>query len=188
MIRLVLLDRDGVINRDSPDYIKSVAEFVPLAGALEAIVRLTRAGLQVGVCTNQSAIARGLISEADLEAIFAVLAQSLTALGSGLAGIAWCPHLPEDGCDCRKPCPGMLNRLMAELGVPPAETVFVGDSLKDLEAARAAGCRAVLVRTGNGSMTEAGLDEPGAIEVYDDLSAFADALLQAQHGDTGVQH
>jgi D-glycero-D-manno-heptose 1,7-bisphosphate phosphatase len=170
---LILLDRDGVINEDSPDYIRSADEFVPLPGAFEAMVRLNRAGFQLGICTNQSAVGRGYISEAGLAEIHGRIEQELERLGGALAGIVHCPHLPEDGCDCRKPRPGMLLSLMRTVGACARETTFVGDSLRDLEAATAAGCRAVLVRTGNGRVTEAPARAAGFDEVYDDLADFA---------------
>lgn len=170
---LILLDRDGVINEDSPDYIRSADDFVPLPGAFEAMVHLHRAGFRVGICTNQSAVGRGYISEAGLAEIHGWIEQQVERLGGALAGIAHCPHLPEDGCDCRKPRPGMLLELMRSVGAGPGETTFVGDSLRDLEAAAAAGCRAVLVRTGKGLATEAPARAAGFDEVYDDLADFA---------------
>jgi len=175
--KLILLDRDGVINRDSADYIKSVAEFVPIEGSLEAMVRLSRSGLLLGLCSNQSAIGRGLIDEPGLQAIFAKLNDALAEHGTALDAIEYCPHLPDAGCLCRKPQPGMLLSVMARLQSTPAQTTFVGDSLSDLQAALAAGCHPVLVRTGNGRGSEAAARDLGVIEVHDSLAAFTDAEI-----------
>lgn len=174
MARLILLDRDGVLNADSPDFVRDVGDWRPLPGALDAVARLKRAGLLVGVCSNQSGIARGIVSEAALARIHGRLASELDHRGTALDTLRYCPHGPDDGCRCRKPAPGMLVDAMAELGVSPAETVFVGDSIRDVEAARAAGCRAALVRTGNGSAAEPAARDLGVIWVGDDLAAFAE--------------
>ena len=178
MNRLILLDRDGVINHDSPDCIKSVGEFRPISGSIETIARLQQAGFKIGLCTNQSAVGRGLLTRSDLNAIHLHLKALLEGQGGGdLHAIACCPHLPDAGCKCRKPAPGMLLELMQQLGVPNSATVFVGDSLRDVEAGMAAGCRVVLVRTGNGTAAEAAARKAGVREVYDDLKAFGDAEL-----------
>lgn len=168
-----------MINEDSPDFIRTVDQFIPLPGALDSMARLHRAGFKVGVCTNQSGIGRGFINEDEVRKTHRRLEADLSALGGALDAIVYCPHLPEEGCDCRKPRPGMLLTAMASLSVAPADTVFVGDSKRDLEAALAAGCRGVLVRTGNGRVTESELSE-SAKEVYDDLAAFATAEIQRQ--------
>ena len=168
---LVLLDRDGVINRDSPDYIRSVAEWQPLPGSLEAIARLTAAGFQIAVVSNQSGIARGLFSEDTLAAIHRAMRDAVAAAGGRLAGIYYCPHHPQDGCDCRKPRPGLLQRAARDLGVALAGAPFVGDKLSDVEAARAAGARPVLV----GPLAEQGAG--GRVESYPDLAAAAAALI-----------
>ena len=177
MARLILLDRDGVINQDSAAFVKSEDEFIPLPGALEAIAALSRSGFLVAVCTNQSGIGRGLLTEAVLERIHRKLRQGISAAGGTLHGIQYCPHLPDDGCDCRKPKPGMVLKLMHSLSVDAAETTFVGDSLRDVQAGRAAGCRVVLVRTGNGGKAEADARQSGCREVYDDLASFAKAEI-----------
>lgn len=178
MPRLILLDRDGVINFDSPSYIRSPAEWRPIPGSLEAIAALTRAGRRVAVCTNQSGIGRGLLSVSCLDAIHALLHDALAALGSRLDQLLYCPHLPEDGCGCRKPAPGMLLECMNAVAAVPEQTCFVGDSLRDLQAARAAGCKGVLVRTGNGARLEAERQIQGAT-VFDDLAGFARIELGA---------
>ena len=181
MTRLIVLDRDGVINRDSDAFVRSVSEFAPLPGAIAAMAALSRTGLKVAVCTNQSGLGRGLFSQTDLEEIHAEMERLVREAGGRIHALRYCPHLPGDECDCRKPKPGMLLALMAELGESPENTVFVGDSLRDMEAARAAGCRAVLVRTGNGARDEAAAQDAGVQEVYDDLAAFASAEIEAHN-------
>ena len=173
--RCVLLDRDGVINRDSDAYIRSVDDWEPLPGSLAAIARLTRAGIAVAVCTNQSARARGLISAADLTAIHQRMTATIEAAGGHLAGIFICPHGPADDCDCRKPAPGLLQHALEALDCRADAAVFIGDSRRDLDAARRAGVTPWLVRTGNGRETE--IDPGGPVPVHDDLAAAVEALL-----------
>lgn len=175
---LVLLDRDGVINRDSTAYIKSVAEWEPLPGSLEAIARLCHAGYRIYVASNQSGIGRGLL---DYDALFAIhdrLQRALADLGGRIDAIAYAPEHPDQASDMRKPKPGMLLDIGRRLGVSLEKVHAVGDSMRDLEAARAANCKPVLVRTGNGRKTEQALGKDrGGVAVYDDLAAFASALI-----------
>ena len=173
---LVILDRDGVINEDSADFVRTPEQWTPLAGSPEAIGRLCAAGFRIAVATNQSGIARGYLDGPTLDAIHARMRAALAAHGAHLACIAWCPHGPDDGCACRKPEPGLLRLIGRQLGTTLAGVPFVGDSARDLEAARAAGCEPVLVRTGNGARTEA-LPAAAGVRVFDDLAAFADAHL-----------
>ncbi|HEX7034683.1 MAG TPA: D-glycero-beta-D-manno-heptose 1,7-bisphosphate 7-phosphatase [Pseudomonadales bacterium] len=177
MTRLILLDRDGVINADSPDYIKDVDEWVPLPGALEAIAALKQSGFLVAVCTNQSGIGRGIVAPAALERIHRRLAERLAELGVRLDGLRYCPHRPEEDCPCRKPRPGMLLESMQALGVGPDETLFVGDDVRDVEAARAAGCRSALVLCGRGRAAEAEARALGVDWVEEDLAAVARRLV-----------
>jgi D-glycero-D-manno-heptose 1,7-bisphosphate phosphatase len=177
MARLIILDRDGVINFDSPAFIKSPEEWHPLPGALDAIADLKHVGWQVAVCSNQSGIGRGLITPEKLEAIHACLRKALAERGVCLDGIAFCPHRPDEDCSCRKPLPGMLIDTMSQFDANPANTVVIGDSLRDIEAGLAAGCRCILVRTGNGRAAEASVRALGITEVFDDLRAAADKLL-----------
>ncbi len=178
MIRpTVILDRDGVINADSDAYIKSVAEWQPLPGSLEAMARLSRAGWRVVVCTNQSGIARGLFSEATLDAIHAELRARVAALGGVVDGIFHCPHGPGDDCDCRKPRPGLLLRAAETLGFDLQNVPVIGDSQRDLDAARAVAARPILVLTGKGRTTGASPDH-GAERVVRDLAAAVDLLLE----------
>ena len=173
--RLVIIDRDGVINEDSVDYIKSVAEWRPIPGSLEAIALLSQAGWSVAVVTNQSGVARGLFDEATLAAIHRHMNDRVRAAGGALAGIYYCPHLPDAGCECRKPRPGMLRALERELGISVRGAPFVGDRLSDIDAAQAVGAKPILVRTGAGAATEALLG--GRVPVFDDLQAVAENLL-----------
>jgi D-glycero-D-manno-heptose 1,7-bisphosphate phosphatase len=173
---LVMMDRDGVINEDSNDFIKSVGEWRPINGSLEAIAALHRAGWRVAVVTNQSGIGRGFYDEETLAAIHRHMRERVRAAGGELAGVYYCPHLPEDGCDCRKPRPGMFRALERELGVSVVGAPYIGDRLSDVEAAKAVGARPFLVRTGTGAATEALLSSR-AIPVFDDLAAAARSLL-----------
>ena len=151
-IELVLLDRDGVINFDSPDYIKAPGEWHPLPGAPEAIVAL-QAHVRVAVCTNQSGVGRGFFSEQTLSEIHDKLNAGLLALGGQAVDVYYCPHHPDDGCSCRKPQPELLLRAMQAFAIEPANTLYAGDSEKDLLAAAHARCQAALVMTGNGRAT-----------------------------------
>lgn len=176
--RLVILDRDGVINRDSDAYVKTLDEFIPYPSAIAAIARLSRAGYVVAVATNQSGIARGYFNVDTLAQMHAHLVALVESAGGQLSGIAYCPHGPDDGCDCRKPLPGLLYQLQRSLELPTlAGSWMVGDSLRDLQAGEAAGCRRALVRTGKGKDTEAKHHDADDTPVFDDLAAFADWLL-----------
>ena len=176
---LVILDRDGVINRDSKAFVKSAGEWVPLPGSIEAIAALSGAGFTLAVASNQSGLARGLFDRAALRAMHRKLRRLVSAAGGRVDRIVVCPHGPDDGCSCRKPLPGLLHRLARHYDVPLDGVPVIGDSLRDLEAARAAGATPILVRTGNGARTESALDgELARVAVYDDLAAAAAALVR----------
>ena len=177
-MKLVILDRDGVINEDSDQYIKSVAEWIPIAGSLEAIARLCQGGWRVFIATNQAGIGRGVFDYDALLAMHAHLHQAVKALGGQIDGIAFAPDHPDRATEMRKPGPGMLRDIARRLGVGLDGVPFVGDSATDLQAARACGARPILVRTGNGLRTEK-VREARGVPVYDDLSAFASDLLGA---------
>lgn len=172
----VLLDRDGVLNQDRPDYVKSWEEWVWQEGVLAALARLKAAGVRVGVVTNQSCVGQGLVSSDTLEAIHARMRSEVAEAGGRIDGIFFCPHTDAAGCDCRKPMPGLLYQAAAYFGCTLADVPYVGDAGRDLLAAMTAGARPVLVRTGKGVATESGTVPPGTA-VYDDLPAFVDALL-----------
>lgn len=175
---LVILDRDGVLNRDSVDFVKSAAEWQPLPGSMEAIGLLTQAGFKVCVASNQSGIGRGLFSRAALYAMHRKLRRLAAAEGGSIDRIVVCPHHPGVGCECRKPRPGLLLRLARMLKVSLQGVPVVGDSLRDLDAARAAGARPVLVLTGNGMKTSTELAARGeSVETYPDLLGFVRVLL-----------
>lgn len=177
--RLVILDRDGVINEDSDAYIKSPAEWVAIPGAADAIARLKHAGYQVVVATNQSGVGRGYFDAATLAAIHDRMHRTLAAAGATLDGVFHCPHAPEEGCDCRKPAAGLLDQISVALGKSVAGAWLVGDTLRDLQCGAARSCQPVLVRTGKGERTLAkGLpDELAHVPVYASLAAFVTHLL-----------
>ena len=200
-MNLVILDRDGTINDDRDDYVKSADEWVPLPGALEAIARLNQAGWHTVIATNQSGIGRGLFDMAALNAMHLKLNQLLQKLGGRIDAVFFCPHTAQDGCACRKPLPGLLTQIGERYGVDLTEVPMVGDSLRDLQAAVAAGCRPHLVRGGKAAR----LDDDGlaqwllqvpAAQVHADLAAFAEAMVQQErdargksgHPDSGYGH
>lgn len=177
-MKLIILDRDGVINQDSDNFIKSVDEFIPLPGSLEAIARLNQAGYRVAVATNQSGVARGYYDIATLNAMHDKLRRLLAVHGGSIEMIAFCPHGPDDNCDCRKPKPGLYRDIAQRMEMPLEGIPIIGDSLRDLEAARAVAACPILVRTGKGQSTVdkgVGLDD---IPIYDDLLAAVNALLE----------
>ncbi len=176
--KVVLLDRDGVINQDSDEYIKSIAEWIPIPGSLDAIGRLHRAGYLLGIITNQSGVGRGLFSLDTLWGIHRHMLQQILDHGGFVQRIFFCLHTPEDHCDCRKPKPGLLYQAAEYFACGLDNMIFVGDKASDLAAARAAGVQPVLVRTGNGRQTEASIAAEELPPVYDDLAAFAAALLE----------
>jgi D-glycero-D-manno-heptose 1,7-bisphosphate phosphatase len=174
---LIILDRDGVINHDSDDFIRSAAEWEPIAGSLEAIARLNQAGYRVVVITNQSGIAREFLDAETLALIHNKMRRMLAQVGGKVEVVLFCPHGPDDDCDCRKPKTGLFDDLTQRLRISLKYVPAVGDSLRDLKAAKAAGARPILVRTGKGEQTLAAGRLPRGVSVYDDLSAVADALL-----------
>ncbi|MCB8890637.1 D-glycero-beta-D-manno-heptose 1,7-bisphosphate 7-phosphatase [Vreelandella malpeensis] len=177
--RLVILDRDGVINQDSDHYVKSLEEWVAYPTSIAAIGELTRAGFTVAIATNQSGIGRGYFDEQTLEAMHDKLEQLVENAEGRIAHIAYCPHVPDDDCHCRKPLPGLLLEIQQALGLDTLEgSWMVGDSLRDLQAGEAVGCQSVLVKTGKGQRTlEKGQGLKNA-RVFDDLATFTDWLCR----------
>jgi len=175
-MKLVMLDRDGTINHDSDQHIKSPAEWKPLKGSLEAIARLTQSGHRVVVATNQSGIGRGLFDMAALNAIHDSMHRAVHQAGGRIDAVFFCPHAEESSCGCRKPRPGMLLEIGRRMNVALEGVPMVGDSLRDLQAAAAAGAKPVLVLTGKGKKTRDAGGLPAGTAVYADLAAFA-----AQH-------
>ena len=176
--RLLILDRDGVINEDSDDYIKSPDAWVPVPGSLEAIARLYRDGWRVVVASNQSGVGRGLFDMGTLNAIHLKMQKALAAAGGRIDAVFLCPHAPEEHCACRKPAPGLFRDIARRHGLDDLSGVpAVGDSARDLLAAQQLGCELHLVRSGKGERTLAAGDLPPGARVHDDLAAFADWLL-----------
>lgn len=175
-MKLLILDRDGVINQDSDAYIKSVEEWIPIPGSIEAIAQLSKAGWTVAVATNQSGIARGYYDIATLDAMHARLRELVAEQGGEVGLIVYCPHGPDEGCPCRKPKPGMLQQIAAHYAVDLAQHWFVGDSMGDLEAALAVDLQPVLVKTGKGLKTLSKTLPAGTL-IFEDLAAVARELI-----------
>ena len=179
--RLVILDRDGVINFDSPNYIKNTTEWRPIPGSIEAIAKIKSKGWKVVIATNQSAVGRGIIQLADLFSIHEKLLTCVRQYGSDIDGIFFCPHRPSQECNCRKPKPGMFKEITKRFGILGKYSIAVGDSLRDLKAAEAISARSFLVLTGNGEKT---LKEhkslhnlmPEKVEIENDLSSVAEKI------------
>jgi D-glycero-D-manno-heptose 1,7-bisphosphate phosphatase len=176
---LIILDRDGVINYDSDAYIKSPEEWQPMPGSLEAIARLNKAGHLVTVATNQSGIGRGYYSEAVLQQIHQKMTQQLAKFGGHIDGLFYCPHIPEDHCECRKPKPGLLLQIAAAFKTDLTQALLIGDSLRDIEAAQAASCPSILVQTGkNEAQALAMNDQLKNTMVFADLNEAVKAILK----------
>ncbi|HEX7382335.1 MAG TPA: D-glycero-beta-D-manno-heptose 1,7-bisphosphate 7-phosphatase [Nevskiaceae bacterium] len=177
-MKLVILDRDGVINEDSPDYIKSPQEWHPIPGSLEAIARLHRAGFHVFVATNQSGIGRGLFGYEEMFAIHERMQAALAEFGARVDAVEFAPDHPDAATPLRKPAPGMLQDIARRLQTSLVDVPVVGDSVRDIVAARAVGARPILVLTGNGNRAR---QQPGmaGVETYDDLARFVSAYLEA---------
>ena len=175
-MKLVILDRDGTINHDSEQHIKSPEEWRPIKGSLNAIARLTQGGYRVVVATNQSGIARGLFDTATLIAINNTMQQAVAQAGGRIDAVFFCPHAAESNCECRKPKPGMLVEIGQRFNVSLGEVPMVGDARRDLEAAVAAGAKPVLVLTGKGKKTREAGPLPRGTQVFADLAAFAAKL------------
>ncbi|WP_459617071.1 D-glycero-beta-D-manno-heptose 1,7-bisphosphate 7-phosphatase [Bordetella sp. 2513F-2] len=176
-MKLIILDRDGVINQDSEAFVKSPDEWIALPGSLQAIARLTQAGWTAVIASNQSGLARGLFDMATLDAIHAKLRRELAQVGGNIDAIFFCPHGPDDGCSCRKPLPGMYLDIARRYEISLAGVPSVGDSLRDLQAAAAAGCSPWLVLSGNGARARDKGGLPAGTRIADDLAAVADLLL-----------
>lgn len=176
--KFVILDRDGVINHDSAEFIKSPEEWVAIPNSLEAIALLNKHGFQVVIATNQSGIARGLYSLETLALIHEKLKRQLSRFGGEISGIYYCPHGPNDSCLCRKPKPGLLQQIANDFKLNLNKTPMVGDALRDLQAGIALGCQPILVKTGKGSTTLADKELPPNTKVFDDLMTFANDFVK----------
>lgn len=177
-MKVVILDRDGVINHDSAAYIKSPGEWKPIPGSLEAIALLNQAGYRVVVASNQSGIGCGLFDMATLNAIHDKMHQALGQVGGRIDGIFYCPHTQDAACNCRKPRPGLLEEISRRLGVELAGVPMIGDSLRDLEAGAAVGALPILVLTGKGKQTRKDGGLPAQTVTYNDLAEAVQALLR----------
>lgn len=176
---MVILDRDGVINFESPEYIKCPQEWHAIPGSLEAIARLNKAGHKVVVMTNQAGVGRGFYDEDMLARIHQKFKDQLAAVGGHVEKIYYCPHHPDDGCDCRKPLPGMLKQIQQDFSVDLTTCLVVGDSWRDIQAGRAMGCDAWLVKTGFGADFLQGNTLPDDVKAFDDLGAAVDYYLSS---------
>ena len=181
-LKLIILDRDGTINEDRDDFVKTPEEWVPIAGALEAIARLNHAGWHTVVVTNQSGLGRGLFDMSTLNAMHLKMNQALAKHGGRIDAVFFCPHTPEEHCDCRKPLPGLMLQVGERYGLNLKDVAVVGDSLRDLLAGVAAGCPTHLLRTGKAAqyseeqLAHVLAQAPGT-QVHADLAAFADAFI-----------
>ncbi|PIZ04557.1 MAG: D-glycero-beta-D-manno-heptose-1,7-bisphosphate 7-phosphatase [Gammaproteobacteria bacterium CG_4_10_14_0_8_um_filter_38_16] len=173
-----VLDRDGVINIDSPDYIKSADEWIPIPGSIEALVLLVKAGHSIVIATNQSGLNRGLFSLHDLDHIHQKMLKMISRAGGKIERIYFCPHRPDEGCDCRKPKTGLFEKMKQDFKLNLAEVIYIGDSQKDVDVAKAVGCQFVLVKTGNGEKTLATIGNNPDLLVFDDLLAAVTYLLK----------
>ena len=192
-MKLIILDRDGTINEDRDDFVKTPDEWVPIPGALEAIARLNHAGWHTVIATNQSGLGRGTFDMATLNAMHVKMNQLLAKQGGRIDAVFFCPHAPEDACSCRKPLPGLFEQIGERFGVPLRDVPVVGDSLRDLQAGVAVGCQPHLVLTGKGErLAGSQIDElcaqvPGT-RVHADLAAFAEHMIRQERKsrvDTG---
>lgn len=175
-MKLIILDRDGVINYDSVHYIKTPEECIPIPGSLEAIGKLSQAGYTIAVVTNQSGIGRGLYTESMLHRINQKIQDELVQYQGRLDFICYCPHHPLDNCHCRKPKTGMFEQLQKHFNCSLEQSYFVGDSLCDVEAAKKVGCIPILVKTGNGIITLEKINKDDKVSVYENLLDFVNTL------------
>jgi D-glycero-D-manno-heptose 1,7-bisphosphate phosphatase len=185
-VKLIIYGRDGILNEYRESHVKAPAEWVPVPGALEAVARLNHAGWHAVVATNQAGIGRGMIDMASINAVHAHMNRLLMAAGGRIDAVFFCPHTPEEGCDCRKPLPGMMKDIARRYGADLAQVPMVCDTLRDLQAAQAAGCEPHLVLSGRAAALDAQAVQqmlaqvPGAT-AHADLGAFADYLMKREH-------
>jgi D-glycero-D-manno-heptose 1,7-bisphosphate phosphatase len=176
-VKLVILDRDGVINRDSANFIKNTNEWIALPGSLEAIALLNQSGFRIAIATNQSGIARGLFDMTTLNAINDKMYRALAQIGGRIDAMFYCPHAAEDNCSCRKPKTGMIEDIGRRFSVELSEVYGIGDSLRDLQAFADAGCKPILVRSGKGEETLAGGNLPKNTLIFADLNEAAQHIV-----------
>jgi len=189
-MKLVILDRDGTINQDSDEFVKSPDEWIPLPGALEAIAKLNHAGWQVVIASNQSGLGRGLFDVVALNAMHARMHKLLAAAGGRVEAIFYCPHAPEEGCACRKPLPGLFVQIGERFGVDLSGVPVAGDSVRDLQAGVAAGCEPHLILTGKGAAwrdVALSADFPAGTKVHEDLASFARYVIARDTRRSGAR-
>ena len=182
VVKLVILGRDGILNDFRDDHVKAPEEWTPIPGALEAVARLNHAGWHAVVATNQSGIGRGMIDMASVNAVHAQMLRQLMAVGGRIDAVFFCPHTPEDGCDCRKPLPGLMRDIAKRYSIDPKHVPMVADTLRDLQAAHAAGCEPHLVLSGRAATLDTAqikhlAEQVPHTQVHVDLAAFAEHLL-----------
>ncbi|OED41438.1 D-glycero-beta-D-manno-heptose-1,7-bisphosphate 7-phosphatase [Endozoicomonas sp. (ex Bugula neritina AB1)] len=182
MNKLIILDRDGVINEDSDNYVRSIDEWQPIEGSITAMAALSKAGYIIAVATNQSGLARGYFQPEDLNAMHQKMTDLVMAEGGKIDAIFFCPHGPNDQCLCRKPKPGMIENAIKQFQLLPNNSWVVGDSLRDIQAGQQAGCKTALVKTGKGERTldvlEKNKTEYRDVSVFSNLKAFAKKILK----------
>jgi D-glycero-D-manno-heptose 1,7-bisphosphate phosphatase len=180
-MKLVILDRDGVINQDSANFIKNPNEWIPIPGSLEAIALLNQSGYRVAIATNQSGVSRGLFDMATLNCIHDKMLRELAAVGGRIDAVFYCPHSADDHCDCRKPKTGMIKEIAKRFSVELDRVFAVGDALRDIQAFYNSGCQTVLVRTGKGESTLASGGLPANIIVCADLGEAVQHIISANN-------
>jgi D-glycero-D-manno-heptose 1,7-bisphosphate phosphatase len=187
-MNLIILDRDGTINEDRDDYVRSPEEWMPLPGALEAIARLNHAGWHTVLATNQSGLGRGLFDMAALNAMHLKMHTMLAKVGGRIDAVFFCPHTPDENCNCRKPLPGLIEQIGQRYGVDLRTVPIVGDSLRDLQAGVAMGCKPHMVRTGKGAaLNETDvLNQVPSTVFHNDLPAFAEYMIQQERAARGM--
>ncbi len=178
-MKLVILDRDGVINQDSANFIKNPNEWIPIPGSLEAIALLNQSGYRVAIATNQSGVSRGLFDMATLNSIHDKMHRELAAIGGRIDAVFYCPHAADDQCDCRKPKTGMIKEIAKRFSVELNKVFAVGDALRDVQAFSSAGCKTILVRTGKGEETLSGGGLPDRVLVCNDLNEAVQLIISA---------
>ncbi len=178
-MKLVILDRDGVINQDSDNFIKNPNEWIPIPGSLEAIALLNQSGFRVAVATNQSGVSRGLFDMATLNSIHDKMHRELALVGGRIDAVFYCPHSADDHCDCRKPKPGMIKEIGKRFSLELNEVFAVGDALRDIQSFANAGCKPILVRTGKGETTLRAGNLPDNTLVFADLNEAAQHIIAA---------
>jgi D-glycero-D-manno-heptose 1,7-bisphosphate phosphatase len=184
-IKLVVIDRDGLLSQDPEAYVRGPEDWQPLPGAVEAVARLNHAGWRVVIATNQTGIGRGLFDVASFNAFNTRMHKAMAEIGARIDAIFFCPHAPEEDCDCRKPAPGLFHQICSRYGVPPEQVQAAGDSVRDAQAAAAAGCKPHLILSGKSiAYRDGGRPEglpPGTL-VHRDLQAFAEWVLKHDSG------